>query len=89
MEISRRLQALDFTETGWHDTQVMPNLKPSMGHSTGHSVSVVVVVSERQGENHFSLNQIPMGQSDCALSTVNDRIWLSDQPYYGKWSVKS
>ena len=33
----------------WHDTQVMPYLKPSMGDSTLHSVSVVAVVSERQG----------------------------------------
>ena len=41
---------------GWHDTQVMPDPKPAMGDSTVHSVSVVVVVSERQGENHFSLN---------------------------------
>ena len=38
---------------GWHDTQVMPNPKLSTGDSTVHSVSVVVVVSERQGENHF------------------------------------
>ena len=42
---------------GWHDTQVMPDPKPSMGDLTLHSVSVVAVVSERQGENHFSLNQ--------------------------------
>ena len=41
---------------GWHDTQVMPDLKPSMGDSTLPSVSVVAVVSERQGEHHFSLN---------------------------------
>ena len=34
---------------GWHNTQVMPDLKPSMGDSTLHSVSVVAVVSERQG----------------------------------------
>ena len=34
---------------GWHDSQDMPNLKPSMGDSTLHSVSVVAVVSERQG----------------------------------------
>ena len=34
---------------GWHNTQVMPNLKPSMGDSTLHSFSVVAVVSERQG----------------------------------------
>ena len=40
---------------GWHDTQVMPDPKPAMGDSTVHSVVVVVVVSERQGENHFSL----------------------------------
>ena len=38
----------------------MPDLKPSIGDSTLHSVSVVAVVSERQGENHFSLNQKPM-----------------------------
>ena len=41
---------------GWHDTQVMPNLKPAMGDSTVHSVSVAAVVSERQAENHFSRN---------------------------------
>ena len=41
---------------GWHDTQVMPDRKLSMGDSTAHSVSVAVVVRERQGENHFSLN---------------------------------
>ena len=34
---------------GWHNSQAMPNLKPSMGDSTLHSVSVVAVVSERQG----------------------------------------
>ena len=32
---------------GWHNTQVMPDPKPSMGESTLHSVSVVAVVSER------------------------------------------
>ena len=36
----------------WHDTPVMPNLKPTMGDSTVHSVSVVAVVSERQEHNH-------------------------------------
>ena len=41
---------------GWHDAQVMPNPKPAMGDWTLHSVSVVVVVSERLGENHFSRN---------------------------------
>ena len=41
---------------GWHDTQVMPDTKPAMRDSTVHPVSVVVVVSERQGENHFSLS---------------------------------
>ena len=41
---------------GWHDTQVMPNPKPSMGDSTEHSVSLVAVVSKRQGEKRFSLN---------------------------------
>ena len=45
---------------GWHNTQVMPDLKPSMGDSTLHSVSVVAVVSECQGENHFRLNQKPI-----------------------------
>ena len=34
---------------GCHNTQVMPNLKPSIEDSTLHSVSVVAVVSERQG----------------------------------------
>ena len=38
---------------GWNDTQVMPDPKLSMGDSTVHSVSVVVVVSERQGKNRF------------------------------------
>ena len=51
---------------GWHATQVMPDLKPLMGESTLHSVSVVAVVSERQGENLFSLNQKPIAQPDCA-----------------------
>ena len=46
----------DLQKLGWHDTQVMPNPKPSMGDSTEHSVSVVALVSERQGENHSSLN---------------------------------
>ena len=31
-----------------------------------HSVSVVVVVSERQGGNHFSLNQKPTVQPERA-----------------------
>ena len=31
----------------------MPNLKPSMGDSTLHSVIVVAVVSERQGSEPF------------------------------------
>ena len=43
-----------------------PNPYPKMGDSTQHSVSVVAVVSERQGENHFSLNQKPIAQSDRA-----------------------
>ena len=51
---------------GWHNTQVMPDLKPAMGDSTLHSVSVVAVVSERQAENHFSLDQKPIAQSDRA-----------------------
>ena len=37
---------------GWHITQVIPDSKLSMGDSTVHSVSVVAVVNERQGENH-------------------------------------
>ena len=37
-------------------TQVMPNPKSSMAHWIEHSVSVVAVVSERQGENNLSLN---------------------------------
>ena len=45
---------------------MMPNSKPSMGDSTVHSVSVVAVISERQGENHFSLNYIPIVQCDRA-----------------------
>ena len=36
---------------GWHDTQVMPDPEPSLGGSTVHSVSVVVVFSKRQGVN--------------------------------------
>ena len=66
MEISHRLRALDLQKLGWHDTQVMPDLKPSMGDLTLHSGSVVAVVSERQGENHFSLNQRPIAQPDRA-----------------------
>ena len=34
----------------WHDTYGMPDPKPD---STVHSVSVAVVISERQGEHHF------------------------------------
>ena len=34
---------------GWHNTQVMPDPKPSMGVWILHSVSVVAVVNERQG----------------------------------------
>ena len=45
-------------------TQVMPNLKPSMGDSILHSVSVVAVVSELLGENHFSLNQINLARPE-------------------------
>ena len=41
---------------GWHDTQVMPNPKPSMRDLSEHSVSVVAVVSERQAENDFGHN---------------------------------
>ena len=40
---------LDLQKLGWHDAHFMPDLKPTMGDSTLHSVSVVVVVSERQG----------------------------------------
>ena len=47
---------------GWHKTQRMPDLKPSMGGSTLHSASVVAVVSERKGEKHFSLYQNPIAQ---------------------------
>ena len=57
---------LDLQKLGWHDAQVMPDLKPTMGDLTLHSVSVVVVVSERQGQNHFSLNQNPIAQPDRA-----------------------
>ena len=48
MEISHWLHAT-LQQLGWHHSQIMPDLKPSMGDSTLHSVSVVVVVSERQG----------------------------------------
>ena len=51
---------------GWHNTQVMPDLKPTLGDSTLNSVSVLAVVSERQEENHFSLNQKPIAQPDRA-----------------------
>ena len=34
---------------GWHVTQAMPDLKPAIGDSTVHSVSVVVVVSSVRG----------------------------------------
>ena len=37
----------------WHAEQVMPDPQSSMGDSTVHSVSVVAVVSVRQGEKHF------------------------------------
>ena len=40
---------LTLKKLGWYNTQVMPDLKPSMGDSTLHSISVVAVVSERQG----------------------------------------
>ena len=42
-----------------------PNPDPDPNHNL-HSVSVVAVVSERQGENHFSLNQNPIAQPDRA-----------------------
>ena len=51
---------------GWHNIQVMPDLNPSMVDSTQHSVSVVAVVSKRQGKNHFSLKQKPIAQPDRA-----------------------
>ena len=51
---------------GWHTTQVMPDLKASMADLTLPSVSVVAVVSERQGDNHFSLNQKPIAQPNRA-----------------------
>ena len=57
---------LDLQKLGWHDAQVMPDLKPTMGDLTLHSVPVVAVVSERQGQNHFSLNQKLIAQPDCA-----------------------
>ena len=46
----------DLKKLGWHDTQVMPDPKLLMRDSTVHSVSVVIVVSERQGEKKFQLN---------------------------------
>ena len=42
----------------------VPDRKPSMGDSTPRLVSLVAVVSERQGESHFSLNQKPISQPD-------------------------
>ena len=48
----------------WHHPQDMPDLKLSMGDSTLHTVLVVAVVSEHQGENHFSLNQKSIEQPD-------------------------
>ena len=42
-EISHRVRALDLQKLGWHDTHVMPDLKPSMGDSTLRSVLVVAV----------------------------------------------
>ena len=33
---------------------------------------MVAVVSERQGENHFSLNQQPMAQPDCTVTKSGD-----------------
>ena len=65
MAISHQLQA-DFTEIGVAQFTSYANLKLSMGDSTLHSVSVIAVVSERQGENHFSLNQKPIAQPDRA-----------------------
>ena len=45
MESSHRLPALDVQKLGWHDSQVVPDLKLSMEDSTLHSVSVVAVVA--------------------------------------------
>ena len=59
----------------WHDTQVMPYLKPSMGDSTLHSVSVVAVVSERQGAQL----QIHCAKR-CDVSTVLNSMVCHNDP---------
>ena len=86
---------------GSHGTQVVPDPKPAMGDSV---LVTVIVVSEPQGENHFSLNEKPVDQSDRARVTKSgDReerllsisilqvLWLKmlGQPYHRKWSVQS
>ena len=60
---------------GWHNTQVMPDLKPSMEDSTLHADSVVAVVSEHHGENHFSLNQNLIAQPDHGCTVMKSGDW--------------
>ena len=60
---------------GWHNTQDMPDLKPSMGDSTLHSVSVVAVVSERLGA------QLQMHcAKECDVSTVLNSMLCHNDP---------
>ena len=52
MNICQRLQALDFTEAGvalFTSDATSDDPEPAMGDLTVHSVSVVVVLSGRQG----------------------------------------
>ena len=64
------LQALDLQKLEWHDTHVMLDLKLSMGDSTLHSVSAVAVVSERQGENHFSFPKNDSAAWPCTVTKL-------------------
>ena len=56
---------------GWHDTQVMPDPKPAMGDSTVHSDSVIVAVSERQGDGTL---QSQLNTSSASLTVHSDNI---------------
>ena len=63
----------------WHDTQVMPDPKLSIGDSTVHSVSVVVVVSVLQGENHFQSHlNTDMSVLPCTVTTIGGLVGFTD-----------
>ena len=58
-------------QLGWYDTPVMPDRRPAMGDSTVHSDSVIVAVSERQGDGTL---QSQLNTSSASLTVHSDNI---------------